>query len=126
MAGTAAAAPAQPSALAAQVMDAPAEHLANASAEEMLHTFGLLDTPAEQRFDDLTALARSMCGGDAAFISLVDRRRRRLFFKSAQLLGAAAQERLVGSELPLPDGLPSFCERTTATCAPLTVQLARW
>jgi hypothetical protein len=79
MAEADAAAPAQPAALAAQVLDVRAGHLTNASAEEMLNTFGLLDTPAEQRFDDLTALARSMCGGDAAFITLVDRRRRRLF-----------------------------------------------
>lgn len=37
-----------------------------------LHCYGILDTPAEQAFDDLAALAASICETPIAFVTLVD------------------------------------------------------
>lgn len=48
---------------------------------EVLRGYGVLDTPPEARFDDLTRLAARLCDTPMAVITLVDRER--LFFKSA-------------------------------------------
>jgi hypothetical protein len=80
----------------------------------------LLDTPAEPRFDELTELLCTLCEGDAAFVTLVDCKGKRLFFKSAHL-SPAAQGRLNKDDVPLLADIPCFCEHATATCAPLTV-----
>jgi hypothetical protein len=99
-----------------------ADALAGASVAQMHAALGLLDSPAEQRFDDLGRLAATLCGGGASFITLVDRAHGRLFFKSAHLASAPAQAAFGGvRELPLPDGLPSFCAHCAETSAPLTV-----
>ena len=46
-----------------------------------LHSLGILDTPAEQRFDRLTRVAAAILGVPVALVSLVDRERQ--WFKSA-------------------------------------------
>lgn len=48
--------------------------------ERVLGEFGILDSPDEQDFDDLTALAARLCGTPAALVSLLDADR--LWFKS--------------------------------------------
>jgi len=39
---------------------------------EALHALGILDTPPETGFDDLSALAAEICGCPAAYISFID------------------------------------------------------
>jgi len=53
-----------------------------------LQRYGILDTPPEQAFDDLTALAAQICEAPVAMISLVDARRQ--WFKS--IVGVDATE----------------------------------
>ncbi|MFH0934086.1 MAG: GAF domain-containing protein, partial [Pseudomonadota bacterium] len=53
---------------------------------QALHGRALLDTPAEERFDRLTRLARNMLGVRIALVSLVDTDRQ--WFKSRQGLDA--------------------------------------
>jgi len=40
-----------------------------------LHSYGVLDTPAERAFDDLAALAAHVCQAPIALVSLVDENR---------------------------------------------------
>lgn len=42
---------------------------------DTLYRYGILDTPAEQAFDDLAALAASLCGTPIALVSLIDKTR---------------------------------------------------
>src|ERR1041385_3672176 len=58
---------------------------------QALRSYELLDTPPEQAFDDLTALAAQICGAPISLISLVDEHR--LWFKSAAGLSATETPR---------------------------------
>ena len=64
-----------------------------------LYDRAILDTPAEERYDRLTRLARQLFGTRMAFISLVDAERQ--WFKSCQGLGASE----IGRDI-------SFCSHT--------------
>jgi diguanylate cyclase (GGDEF)-like protein len=66
---------------------------------QALHQLHLMDTPAEERFDRITRLARRILNMPMAAIALVDARRR--WFKSVQ--GFSASE---------PPCTHAFCERT--------------
>lgn len=72
-------------------LPAPAQDVAAAHERarvSTLHRFGVLDTPAEQAFDELTALAAQLCGTPMALVTLVDADRQ--WFKSR--LGVAVCE----------------------------------
>jgi GAF domain-containing protein len=56
-----------------------------------LHALGILDTPAEERFDRITRLAASVFKVPMALVSLVDRKRQ--WFKSTYGLNAAETSR---------------------------------
>src|SRR5215211_3262628 len=82
-----------------------------------LHEAGLLDAPAEERFDRLTRLARRLLGVPVALVSLLDADRQ--FFRSAQGL----PEPWVGlRETPLSH---TFCRSVVETGVPLSVGDAR-
>jgi signal transduction histidine kinase/ActR/RegA family two-component response regulator len=68
---------------------------------EVLHSLGILDTPRESEYDDLTALAAEICQVPIALITLVDKDRQ--WFKSA--IGIS------GSET---DRRDSFCAHAVA------------
>ena len=51
-----------------------------ADRQKALETYGILDTPAEQGFDDLTAVAAQVCDVPIALVSLIDGERQ--WFKS--------------------------------------------
>jgi len=53
---------------------------------EALHSYQILDTPAESAFDDLTLLAAKVCATPISLVSLIDRDRQ--WFKSKLGLGA--------------------------------------
>lgn len=75
---------------------------------EALLTLRVLDTPAEERFDRLTRLARRLFGVPIALVSLVDEHRQ--WFKSRDGLDSAETPREV-----------SFCGHTILDDAPLVV-----
>jgi GAF domain-containing protein len=84
---------------------------------EALRDTGLLDTPAEERFDALTQLASHVLRAPVALVSLVDKDRQ--FFKSCLGLPEPwASER----ETPLSH---SFCQHAIAARRPLIVEDAR-
>ncbi|HET9076768.1 MAG TPA: GAF domain-containing protein, partial [Acidimicrobiales bacterium] len=58
-----------------------------------LHALGLLDTPAEERFDRITRMAQRLFDAPIALISLVDEHRQ--WFKSRQGLEATETPRNV-------------------------------
>ncbi len=84
---------------------------------DALRATGLLDTPAEDRFDALTQLASRILRAPVALVSLVDKDRQ--FFKSCLGLPEPwASER----ETPLSH---SFCQHAIAARKPLIVEDAR-
>ncbi|OOG56325.1 GAF domain-containing sensor histidine kinase [Rhodanobacter sp. C03] len=62
---------------------------------DALYAYGILDTPPEAGFDDITRLAALICEAPIALISLVDRNRQ--WFKSE--LGLGASETPIGSSI---------------------------
>jgi diguanylate cyclase (GGDEF)-like protein len=68
-------------------MIAPDLPLDEATRLDALHALNVLDTPAEERFDRITRLARRLFGVPIALISLVDTNRQ--WFKSRQGLEAS-------------------------------------
>lgn len=82
-----------------------------------LHASGLLDSPPEKAFDQLTSLASRLLDAPVALISLVDRDRQ--FFKSHVGLSAALT---AARETPL---TYSFCQHVVASGEPLVVKDAR-
>ena len=82
-----------------------------------LHRTGLLDSPPEEAYDRVTALASRLLDVPVALISLVDTDRQ--FFKSA--FGLAEPWRTT-RETPLSH---SFCQYTLASDAPLAIDDAR-
>ena len=58
---------------------------------DCLHCYNVLDTPAEQAFDDITRLAAHICGAPISLVSLLDETRQ--WFKSAVGLDAAETSR---------------------------------
>ena len=75
-----------------------------------LHSYGVLDTPPEAIFDDITYLAQDITGAKIAIISLVDENRQ--WFKSCVGLDDAPQE--------TPRNV-SFCGHTIVQRRPLIV-----
>ena len=91
--------------------------VADAARLEALRASGLLDSPAEQRFDALTELASRVLNAPVALVSLVDEDRQ--FFKSCLGLPEPwASQR----ETPLSH---SFCQHTIAAREPLVIEDAR-
>jgi PAS domain S-box-containing protein len=82
-------------------MDAHMPVLSEEERLAVLRDFAVLDTPAEQEFDDLTALAAAICDVPVALVSLVDRDRQ--WFKSR-----------VGIEVTETPRTVSFCAHAIA------------
>jgi len=84
----------------------------DAARLDALRSYRVLDTPAEQSFDDLTAAAAMVAGTPVALVSLVDAERQ--WFKSAQGLDATETPRSI-----------SFCGHAIMDDGPLVVPNAR-
>ena len=69
-----------------------------------LHSYGILDTPREGAFDDITRLAALICGAPMALVSLVDRERQ--WFKSEIGIGI--------SETPISSSICAMVWRASA------------
>lgn len=66
---------------------------------EVLESFAILDTPPEQKYDDITRLASIICAMPMAFITLMDKKRQ--WFKSKVGIGVSETPRAL-----------SFCQYT--------------
>jgi diguanylate cyclase (GGDEF)-like protein/PAS domain S-box-containing protein len=77
-----------------------------------LHRLAVLDTPREQLFDDLVALAAHLVGTPMAALSLIDGQRQ--WFKST-----------IGFELTQTPRAVAFCDHVVRSGKPLVVQDAR-
>lgn len=89
-------------------MQAPPVPLDETRRLDAVRALGLLDTPAEERFDRVTRLAQRVFGVPFAALSLIDHRR--AFFKSSQGLPFTQLSRDV-----------SFCGHVIASTDPLVV-----
>jgi hypothetical protein len=69
-----------------------------------LHSYGILDTTAEQSFDDIAGLAALLCDAPIALISLVDRERQ--WFK-AHIGIAASEPRATSPSARTPSSCPT-------------------
>ena len=76
---------------------------------QVLASYNILDTAAEEAFDDLTRLAAQICGVPIALVGLMDRDR--LWLKSS-----------VGLEAREFNRRETFCERTLQQCDLLSVE----
>jgi hypothetical protein len=83
-----------------------------------LEATGLLDTPAEEAFDQLSRVARAIAGAPMALVSLVDRDRQ--FFKSC--IGGLPELNLGKRETPLSH---SFCRHVVDSRQELLIEDAR-
>lgn len=77
-----------------------------------LHCYGILNTPPEQDFDELTRLAAQICGTPIALVSLIDTERE--WFKSRLDLELSATNRarafaVVRIAIPWNTYFPSSC-----------------
>lgn len=84
-------------------------HTGEAARLQVLDKLGILGTPAEKAYDDLTALAALICGTPISLISLVGEDRQ--FFKSAHNFAASGTSRD-----------QSFCAHTLGTRETLVVE----
>lgn len=101
----------------APITRAPKELIADPERLLVLDDTGLLDSPAEPVFDQLTGLASALLPAPVALVSLVDRERQ--YFKSQLGVGEPwASQR----ETPLTH---SFCQWAVASREPLVVGDAR-
>ena len=66
-------------------MQNPAPSWNEAERSAALHSYGVLDTPREEEFDDLAQIAAEVCGTPIAVVNLVDTARQ--FFKAEVGLG---------------------------------------
>lgn len=89
-------------------MKAPPLPRDEARRQRDLDSTGILDTPAEEGFDDVVKVAAQLCGTPIALVSLVDRDRQ--WFKARVGLAATETPRRV-----------SFCAHAISDSAPLIV-----
>ncbi len=84
-----------------------------------LEELGLLDAPAEQKFDNLTCLASELLDVPVAHISVADFKKNRIFYKSQY---GHPDELAQSRELPME---LTYCQHVPLTGAPVVVQDAR-
>ena len=106
----------------------PAQHPTDEAARlENLRSFGLLDTPPEEQFNELTDMAARVCEAPLAMISLVDAKRQ--WFKSSIGIEICETDRdvsfcghaILGTdvfEIPDTHADPRFCDNPLVTGEP--------
>ena len=110
MAGSALGEPARMDDLAPDLMAEDARTIGEDDAHRLaeLRSFDILDTPSEEAFDDIVALARQICDAPVALVTFVDRDRQ--WFKAGD-----------GLDLRQTDLSRSVCRRTMHADEPVVV-----